>query len=48
MTLIQKLADWVEKKPLLLVRFNEYSSELLLNSRRDLNHFHPSQVKFEN
>lgn len=39
MTLIQKLADWVEKKPLLLVRFNEYSSESLLNSRKGLNHF---------
>ena len=34
-----KLAGWVEKKPLILVNFDEHSSERLLNAKNGLKHF---------
>lgn len=38
MTTVDKITNWVEKKPLILVRFDEDYSESLLNSRQGFEH----------
>ena len=38
MSVTAKIANWVEKKPMILISFDEEFSESLLNSRQGLEH----------
>lgn len=38
MSIVVKIANWIEKKPLILIRFDEDFSESLLNSRQGFEH----------